>query len=289
MKLIAIDLDGTLLSSTGSISQENIEAIHQVQELGHVVMISSGRSLHDTKEIIQHAGIDCPIITGNGAIAFESGKVIQNLIMEEKVIEELVDRLQREGYYFEIYTNKGILILENGRGILNREIQSIQNQDESFSVEWATGEIDIQYKQNGLHLISDCRGLNFASLEVYKIFVLSFNRVRLLELKERLSERTDLSLTSSGKTKLEIAHPHTSKGNALKMMANYLNIPMKDTVAIGDNLNDFSMFEAAGMSIAMGNAEDEVKERSMFITKDHDENGVGYALKECLLKSSNSD
>ncbi|MCP3739526.1 Cof-type HAD-IIB family hydrolase [Rossellomorea sp. BNER] len=283
MKLIAIDLDGTLLSSTGSISQGNIEAIHQVQEQGHVVVISSGRSLHDTMHIILDAGIECPIITGNGAIVFESGKVIRNLFMDEKVIAELVDILQSEGYYFEIYTNKGILILENGRELLNHEIQFLKDQDESFSLEWASGEIDIQYKQNGLHPVRDYGGLTFTSLEVYKLFVLSFNRDRLLKLKETLSERTDLSLTSSGKTKLEIAHPETSKGNALKVMANHLKIPIKETVAIGDNLNDLSMFEVAGMSIAMGNAEDEVKERSTFITRDHNEDGVGYALREYVL------
>ena len=66
-------------------------------------------------------------------------------------------------------------------------------------------------------------------------------------------------------------------------MADYLGIPLEKTVAIGDNFNDLSMFDISGMSIAMGNAEEEVKKKSTFITKNQNENGVVYALRKYIL------
>lgn len=90
-------------------------------------------------------------------------------------------------------------------------------------------------------------------------------------------------MTTSGHTKLEIAHADASKGHALQFMAGHLNIPMENTVAIGDNFNDLSMFEAAGISIAMGNAEEQVKARSTYVTKTHNENSVAHALRTYIL------
>ncbi|HLS08780.1 HAD family hydrolase, partial [Lentibacillus sp.] len=69
---------------------------------------------------------------------------------------------------------------------------------------------------------------------------------------------------------------------ALKFIADYFNVPLADTFAIGDNLNDISMFEIAGRGIAMENAEQEVKERAAFITKDHNDSGVAYALRNYI-------
>ncbi|NGY88269.1 HAD hydrolase family protein [Bacillus megaterium] len=75
-----------------------------------------------------------------------------------------------------------------------------------------------------------------------------------------------------------------NKGNGLKVMAKYFGIPLEDTVAIGDQFNDIPMFKVAGLSIAMANAEQEVKELSDVITLTNDENGVAYAIDNYVLK-----
>lgn len=98
-----------------------------------------------------------------------------------------------------------------------------------------------------------------------------------------LTRRKDISLTTSGTEKLELGSPLASKGNTLKFMAKHFRIPLEETVAIGDNLNNFTMFENAGMSIAMGNAEDIVKKQATYITKDHDDDGVAYCLRKWVL------
>ncbi|MGJ9457969.1 HAD family hydrolase [Oceanobacillus sp. CF4.6] len=280
MKLIAIDLDGTLLSEDGSISKENRAAIREVQSRGDIIVISSGRSLHDTKQIMRDAGIQCPIITGNGAVVFHSDEILQNLYLEVEVIGELMDVIDEDEVYYELYTNKGVYIEESGRELLNKEIQRLHKQNADLDLEAAKRIVEIQYEQNGLTLVPNYRDIDYEPLEVYKVFVLSFDRGKLLELRDKLQERNDISLTTSGLQKLEIGNRESSKGNALRFIAKHFDVPLENTVAIGDNLNDLSMFDVAKISIAMENAEQVVKEQATYVTKENNANGVAYGLRE---------
>ena len=283
MKLIAIDLDGTLLSDNGSISKENIKAIHEVQRQGHVVAISSGRSFQDTANILMQAGIDCPIMTGNGAKSYHNGEHLQTLTLSTFVISELIAMLEKDGLYFEVYTKDGIFIEEGKKEILDNEIQQLK-QHHTVSLQWAADIVDIQFNQHGLSFIPNFKAIDFNDLEVYKLFVLSFDIKKLHKLRALLEGRNDISLTSSGDQKLEIGHVDASKGIALKLMAAHFGIPVQHTIAIGDNLNDLSMFQIAGKSIAMGNAEAEVKKQSTYTTKAYHEDGVAFALKKYILE-----
>lgn len=285
MKLVAIDLDGTLLSKDGTISVENAEAIREAQKWGHVITIATGRSLHDTKQILLNAGLECPMITGNGAIVFHEGNLLENLVIPAIVLTEMKALLERNHFYYEIYTNKGIFILQEGRELLYKDIEAKKPEAYDFSMEQIDAEIEIQYNQYGLQYFIDFQNIDFTNLEVYKLFVLTFDTNRMVMLRENLEGREDISLTTSGKAKLEIGHPETSKGNALLFFADHLGIPIEETVAIGDNLNDLSMFEVAGTSIAMENAEEAVKQKSTYITTHHDENGVAEALQKYIIRS----
>ncbi|WP_018659997.1 Cof-type HAD-IIB family hydrolase [Heyndrickxia acidiproducens] len=285
MKLIAIDFDGTLLADNGTISEENAKVIRAMQRQGDIVAACSGRSLHDTQHILKKAGLACPVITGNGAIAYHSNQCIQKLLLPDKVMDEILPELEAQGYYYELYTNQGVYVLQKGRERLQTEIDSLHEKDETFSVDWAAGQMELQFQQYGIHYFHHYSELDLPHLEIYKIFVLSFSPERLKQLRSRLSGRQDLSMTTSGRAKLEIAHAEVSKGNALTFMARHLNIPLKDTIAIGDNFNDLSMFKAAAVSIAMGNAEEEVKKQSTYVTKTNNENGVACALRKYVLKN----
>ncbi|WP_042221181.1 Cof-type HAD-IIB family hydrolase [Oceanobacillus manasiensis] len=279
MKLIAIDLDGTLLSSNSTISEGNVEAIKSAQEEGHIVAISSGRSLHDTREIMHRAGITCPIITGNGAKSFHAEEYIHNLYFTDQVLKLMMDVLNHSGLYYEIYTKDGVLVEENGREQLEKEVRELGEEDSS----WAEEIIEIQYQQHGLQFVSQYDDIDFTGKQVYKLFVMSFHKEELEKLRDRIAERTDISITTSSKQKLEIGPPEASKGHALELIAQYFSVPMEYTVAIGDNFNDLSMFEKAGISIAMGNAEAEVKQQSTYVTGNHNEDGVAEALKKYVL------
>ncbi|GGK03755.1 haloacid dehalogenase [Lentibacillus kapialis] len=280
MTLVAIDLDGTLLSDNGTISVENKHAIYDAQQHNHMIVISSGRSLHDTREILKQAEIECPIITGNGGLAYVSGNILQQLVIPTEKRIAIMNTIEQYGLYYEIYTNQGVLMMEKGDAIFRREIDQFeQHSDKAY----ARGKVNVQYAQHGLVYVSDFHTVDFSGLDPYKIFVMSFKSESLQALRSELTNMEDISLTTSGKEKLEIAHGQASKGNALEFIAEYFNVPLQDTCAIGDNLNDISMFNVAGTRIAMENAEQEVKEHADFITKHHNDHGVAHALRAYVL------
>lgn len=279
-KLITIDLDGTLLSDDGTISPGNIKAIHEAQDAGHIVAISSGRSKQDTAHILTKAGIQCPMTTGNGGKLYHEGQELQTYTLTDSIVTELISTLDHANVYYEIYTKDGIIYNENKKEILTAEINCLkQKTNESF--EWTETIFDIQMNQHGLMPVEDYQAIAIGGLGIYKVFILSFDECKLKRLSSLLADK-EVTLTSSGHQKLEISHQDASKGNALVFMAEYLQIPMENTVAIGDNLNDLSMIQVAGTGIAMGNAEATVKEQSAYVTLAYDEDGVAYALKNYL-------
>jgi hydroxymethylpyrimidine pyrophosphatase-like HAD family hydrolase len=106
-----------------------------------------------------------------------------------------------------------------------------------------------------------------------------------LDKKLRFIDET--FVTSASPFNLEVTHINGNKGYGLKAMASYFNIPIENTVAIGDEKNDLPMLNIAGLSIAMGNAEEEVKLSSDVVTLSNDENGVAYAFEKYIFKESN--
>ncbi|MCU9614410.1 Cof-type HAD-IIB family hydrolase [Caldibacillus lycopersici] len=283
MKLIALDMDGTLLSEDGTISKDNRDMIYRCQDKGDIVAICSGRSLQDILGILEDAGIDCPIISSNGAHVYDGERTVAEFCMSSIAAKEITERLVNENYYFEIYTHQGVQIFTSGREQLKAEIEKLRKDKADFPVKWAYEQIEIQYNQKGLLYSSTFDHTKIQDLQIYKVFVLSFDRGKLKRLEVSLAENELVSLTTSGWTKLEIAHPEVSKGNGLKILAAHYQIPVENTIAIGDNLNDLPMFKVAGTSIAMGNASDEIKAQCTYTTKCYHENGVAYALEKFVL------
>lgn len=281
MKLIAIDLDGTLLSDEGNINQISSEAIRNRQEAGDIVAVCSGRSLHDTKELTKRAGLYLPLITGNGAVTYVDHKVIEHLSMQPSLVHELMEKANKEGLYYEIYTNEGIYLERDITAILEKEVDAYSNISEEDR-DKMRAMIATQKDQFGLKTVEDYHSIDYDSLDVYKVFILSFKLDLLAKLNKELQNREDISITGAGRQKLEISHQDASKGNALTSLANYFNISMKNTVAIGDNFNDIPMFDVAGKSVAMGNAETEVKEKADITTKNYNEDGVAHALNHLI-------
>lgn len=278
MKLIAIDLDGTLLSRKGVITEANQKAIRERQDQGDLVAISSGRSIHDIEEILKRSELTCPILSGNGAIAFYENERIYYHALPKTVVQELWAIAQAHNTYVEFYTNEGVKVLSGGKDLLYGELDEVLPHDQSFTREWGEREIEIQNEQFGLTYVDTIDKIDFAADEVYKVFIYSFDRQKLRKLRKLYEPRTDILITTAGWTKIEIGHPNASKGMALKQLAEHHSIPDENIVAIGDNLNDVSMFEVAEVKIAMGNAVDALKDISTHITKDAEEDGVAYAL-----------
>lgn len=281
MKLIAIDLDGTLLNTDLSISKRNAEAILQAQKAGHIVTICTGRSMHDTQKFLTNAGLDIPFIAGNGAVVFYE-KVLHNEVIPENVLIEVIDLFRRKETYYEIFTEDGILFDEIGMAYFEQENKELHKQDHREQ-ELMQHEIEKMKKENYFLVVPDCKKIDLTSFKPYKIYSLTFSDKKMKKMKEILKLKNDLSFTSGSSLTLEVGNKNVSKGNALKILADHLQIAPENLVAIGDNLNDLSMFRIAGTSIAMGNALEEVKACADHVTKNFDEDGVAYALEKFIL------
>src|SRR5699024_905101 len=282
MKLITIDLDGTLLDEDSTISEENIKAIHQAQNAGHITAVFTGRSVGDVQEILRRANLDCPISAGNGGKMYNGEKLIEELALSTDIVREVDQILEGKQIYYELFSEDGLLIDRNKTEFLYEEIGQYYGEEEK-SAAWTTNIIETQMQQYGIIPISDFLSIDLSHQSVYKIMVLCFDLEKLAHLRKELSKKVEVSLTTSGNEKLEISHADASKGNSLKMMADYFNVPLENTVAIGDSMNDYPMFQEAAISIAMANAREQVKEISTYMTKSNVDNGVAYAIENYIL------
>jgi Cof subfamily protein (haloacid dehalogenase superfamily) len=288
MKLIALDMDGTTLSSNNDISSKNVQAIRKAQNLGHIVMVLSGRAPESIRSILTQYELDCPIGASNGTAVFAEGKLLDLTSLTPFQNKQIVWELEEAYIPYKIYTNKGIFIPYNWVDRLDKVLSSGNVPEEHF--------LDENFDRSTRHPSKADGDLFFKSMEtiledpeltIQKFFILALNPVQKQRLEEALKRIKDVYITTSSPFNIEAMHISGNKGNGLKVMAGHYQIPLKDTIAIGDQKNDIPMFKVAGRSIAMGNAEDPIKSICDFVTLSNDEDGVAYAIENYIIKQEN--
>ncbi|EOH63660.1 Cof-type HAD-IIB family hydrolase [Enterococcus mundtii] len=284
IKLIASDMDGTLLDAHMSISTENTEAIRMANELGIEFMVATGRNAQEARAALDEAGIDCAMITLNGAQVFDrSGKSLFTVPIPSPQAMTIMDILDANGIYYEVATNQGLYS------------ESQPKRIESFASSIATHMPHLTYKMaiamasanlELLHItyVDSIRELLLDDkLEVLKIICFHTEGPRILgPVGKEISNLGELAVTSSGQNNLEVNHKNAQKGIAVAHVAHERGITLDEVMTIGDNFNDVSMLQTAGVSFAMGNAEIEVKDYAKYLTDTNLESGVGKAILRAI-------
>jgi Cof subfamily protein (haloacid dehalogenase superfamily) len=284
MKLIAIDMDGTLLSQHLHISEENLAAIRAAQEQGNIVMICSGRAKEDILQLLQRYNLSCPVGASNGAVVYADGKVLKEAHIQTQAVFQVIEQLEKEQFPYKLYTNKGIYVPSSWRERVIKDFETSNAEKLEFSIEDLDRVTEKQVKDNIITFFDDYNALLASEdLHIEKFFILTLDDTRRENLLKSLQTVSTIMITASGPTNLEVMDENGHKGNGLKVMAEYFEIPLKDTVAMGDNFNDVPMLQTAGFSIAMANAEDEVKEMCDAVTLTNEEHGVAYAINKYIL------
>jgi Cof subfamily protein (haloacid dehalogenase superfamily) len=268
-KLIVTDMDGTLLSNHHEISEENKEALKKAIDKGIKVAIATGRIYTSARNYAKLLGINTPIIACNGAIIKEehTGHVIYEDKIEYNTCTKIIDILDKYDLFYQFYTADSLFCKELTHSSL-RYYKFNQSVSEDM-------KINIVIDNNIKEVIKD--------KDILKVIIIEDENVALLqEIKKELKHIDNIEICSSWHTNIEIMNKGVNKGHAVKRLAEFLGIKREEIITFGDNYNDLSMIEYAGMGVAMGNAEDLVKEKANYITDKNTESGVARALNKLL-------
>lgn len=282
IKMVAIDMDGTLLNSQNQISKENEEALRSAVDAGVHVVIATGRNYADAMELLRPTGLILPVIHVNGAsIHSIEGELIHSAHLDSQQAKAVHEIARREEVYHELFTDQGIFPCQHTSDFLFNDAEQgvFQGVIHPKRIKRNLEKIMKQIA-SGNHVD---RILKESNVSFFKFVLFAYDPEKLKRAKHGLQQVKRLALSSSFHTNIEVNHIDGQKGHALAFMANRFGIPMEQTMAIGDNWNDLSMFQAAGASVAMGNAESQLAEQCDYITKHHDEHGVAHAFKEWIL------
>jgi hypothetical protein len=283
IKCIASDMDGTLLTATQKITPENLEAIKAAQEKGVEVVIATGRSYFEASFVLDEAGISCPIICANGAeVRASDGKVVSSSPLDKVLAKKAAYILVQNNVYFEVYTNQGTYTIDEDRGV-SIIVDIFLSGNPEADIDEVTKAAEERFTKGLVHKVNSYDELfNSDEHQIYKLLAFSFEPDFLVSAKEDLLKLEGMAVSSSGDENLELTSVNAQKGIALEAFVKEKGISLLETMAIGDNYNDLSMFKRAGRSVAMGNADDIIKAQCDAVTSANEESGVAKAIWEVL-------
>lgn len=283
VKLIAIDMDGTLLTPEHSITPRTILAINKALEQGIQVVIATGRAFYEAHGIVREYDLNIPYICLNGAqIRNEQHEIVENYPMNNELITEVTDVFKSEDVFYQVYTDRAIYTTSIERDI-DIFIELAEQSGGNPDVEKIRRLMRERMAKTSLKEVENYREIYEREDEhVLKFLAASSNKPKLIRTKSYLNEIDQLAVSSSSYGNVEVTRKDAQKGIALEKIAEELNVVLKDAMAIGDNLNDISMLKRAGTAVAMGNATSEVKAIADVVTGTNIEDGVATAIENIL-------
>ncbi|TVX98248.1 Cof-type HAD-IIB family hydrolase [Cohnella terricola] len=262
-RLIAMDLDDTLLTDELTVTEATRQALNEAIARGVHITIATGRMFDSAQKIARQVGLNVPIITYQGSL-------IKNLLDEEVLYErsipvdvagELYEYCQANDLHLQSYIDDKLYVAED-----NEKIKGYAAQSKiPYTIEPDFRRIIEHPKQTKMIIIDEPAKLD----------------VMLPALKERFGSR--VHLTKSKPNYLEFLHLEGTKGHALRFLAAHYGIPMEETIAMGDAMNDHEMVEAAGLGVAMDNAVPALKEIADYITLNNNDDGVKHVIEKFVL------
>lgn len=283
---MAIDIDGTLINNNMRLTVPTRQAIARARQQGIKVTLATGRSFHSAKSYADRLKLDVPLICANGAlIRHRDGSVISASNFTNKTIAPLLAEMQAADIYIQVY-HKGGIYTSAKKISLPAWIQMIcDNKLKLNQLTYSVREFFLSKVKKIPDLIERIEQDEFQS---HKIF--SSGKPLALEKFQHRAAGLGLSVDYYPGTKdymyLEIAPPGISKGWALKQLAGHLQIAMEEVVAMGDNLNDRTMIEAAGLGVVMGNGHSQLKKVAGEVTLSNDQDGVAAAINSIILPAA---
>ena len=256
VKIVFIDLDGTIKNDNGKITDRDSKIIEKLKSIGLYIIFITGRNVDYTKRLAKQYNPSSYIICSNGAeiYNFKNDNIIYKSSISKENMEYLDNLINK---YNLVYLTNSF----NNRRYTNRK----------------TGNIGKKVKDK----------LSSIDEEIDQVVVQSFNIEDLKLFRKDISENQNLRIVNKSKNLevkdkplfYDIVNAEVSKGEAVKILCDYLKINIEKTMCIGDSINDLDMFEVCNYKVAMNNADEKLKEIADYITLSNNEDGVGLVLE----------
>ena len=270
-RLIAFDLDGTLLDGEKNISPENMAALNAAAEQGMLIVPATGRIYAGLPEPLKALPFLRWCITVNGAYVYDAWE--DRSVYREDIPLELtlrvIDYMEENHLFYDCY--------KDNWGYMDRRFydQAVEFMPDKGILDLL---IRLRTPVESLRSYVQNSGSGVQKLQMY--FADMEERARQLRLLPTLFP--ELSVTSSVRNNIELNLAAANKGTALEALCRHLGVKMEETVAFGDGTNDLTMLRAAGLGVAMANAADEVKAAADRVTDDNEHSGVAKVINEIL-------
>lgn len=273
-RLLALDLDGTLLDPYGKLPDAARAAVADAQRAGLVVVVCTGRRFRTALPLLRELGLDGPVVVNNGAIVKDlaTERTLHHAYIEDEVYPEVLEVVRAAGsplVYVDEFELSIDILMESGRFTHPYQVAYIEDHSEHCRV------VD----DLGSH---GQRDVIMVSMMADEATLTPLREQAMSALADRIETHVIWNKNYEGQI-LEFFSPLSGKWNALKRVAADAGIAPKEIAAVGDDNNDVSMLREAGLGIAMGNAVDEAKRAANVVVRSNAEGGVVEAIRRVLL------
>ena len=288
LKLVAIDLDGTMLNQYGIVTQKTKNSIKKAQENGIEIMIASGRPIDSVKTISKEIGSENYFISGNGSIIYDIKKdeiIYENVLKKQKALE-IIKICEENSIFYNVYTEKEIIAKNLQYNVLYYHKENLTKSEED---------------KTHVNIVEDIYDyIEKTDSKVLKVMICDKHQTIFNAIIRKLKEVEDIEflevshmsrkIIRQGTEEIpieyfytEISAKNVDKWTALEFLKEKLQISSEEIVAIGDNVNDKKMIEKSGYGIAMGQSAPQIKEIADYVTDSNVDDGVANALDKLLL------
>lgn len=268
IKLVVSDLDGTLLNADSHLNKFNKDMVLKLKDKGIKFTFATGRMDKMTWQFAQEVELELPIISCNGAAMRYLGKKepLYSKVLSRQQLEEINEICSRYSADYLFYTLDKVYYSKGSKRIeVIKKYNRIAESGEQVPVE--------------IICLDDVPG-GIPTEPVNKTFIrFEEGNDHNSDLGRELSQIEGVDLVVSSHGTADLIPENTSKGEAVEYLADKLGIDMKDVMTLGDQMNDISMLEKSGLSVAMENATEEVQQSADIVADHHDKDGLGKILQ----------
>lgn len=285
-KLVAIDLDGTMLNQYGIVTQNTKEVISKTIQKGIDIIIASGRPIDSIKTIAKEIGAEKYFIAGNGSLVYDIQKdeIIYNKFLSQQKVLEIIKICEENSISYNVYTDKTILTPALKYNVLYYQKENLKKEENK--------QTKISIIDNIYEYVKNRKEENYLKMTICDdnktVFQSIIRKLRQIEGIEVLDvahqSRKTIKQGTEEKTieyyYTEITVKDVDKWGALEFLMNKMGVKREEVITIGDNVNDKKMIQEAGLGIVMEGSTPEVTDVANYVTSSNNEEGVAKALEK---------